>query len=167
MLWLPFYLQDSLGLEPASAAYVSTMFDIGGGIGSPLCGIVADKLCRTWPLWCAMRPVSCAVRCVHCSCIVACATQVLSSCRFVRVSGGRRVFVAAIMSACAAVCIGLFSLLSPSDPLALNAALIFVIGLCIAAPDSVLGGVGVTDACEQAGAPEAVLSSASGLVVCA
>jgi sugar phosphate permease len=47
MLWLPFYLQDSLGLEPASAAYVSTMFDIGGGIGSPLCGIVADKLCRT------------------------------------------------------------------------------------------------------------------------
>ncbi len=47
MLWLPFYLQDNLGLEPASAAYVSTMFDIGGGIGSPLCGIVADKLCRT------------------------------------------------------------------------------------------------------------------------
>ena len=52
MLWLPFYLQDSLGLEPASAAYVSTMFDIGGGIGSPLCGIVADKLCRMWPLCC-------------------------------------------------------------------------------------------------------------------
>ena len=76
-------------------------------------------------------------------------------------------FVAAIMSACAAVCIGLFSLLSPTDPLALNAALIFVIGLCVAAPDSVLGGVGVTDACEQAGVPEAVLSSASGLVVCA
>jgi sugar phosphate permease len=160
MLWLPFYLQDSLGLEPASAAYVSTMFDIGGGIGSPLCGIVADKLCRAWLPWCAMRSVPCAVRCVHCS-----ATQLVSSCRCVRVPGGRRVFVAAIMSACAAVCIGLFSLLSPSDPLALNAALIFIIGLCIAAPDSVLGGVGVTDACEQAGAPEAVLSSASGLVV--
>jgi sugar phosphate permease len=56
MLWLPFYLQDSLGLEPASAAYVSTMFDIGGGIGSPLCGIVADKLCRT----CRLLGTSCA-----------------------------------------------------------------------------------------------------------
>jgi sugar phosphate permease len=75
------------------------------------------------------------------------------------------VFVAAIMCAAAAVCIGLFSLLTPSDPLLLNATLIFVIGLCIAAPDSVLGGVGVTDACEQAGAGEGVLSSASGLVV--
>jgi sugar phosphate permease len=69
------------------------------------------------------------------------------------------------MCAAAAVCIGLFSLLTPSDPLLLNAILIFVIGLCIAAPDSVLGGVGVTDACEQAGAGEGVLSSASGLVV--
>jgi hypothetical protein len=75
------------------------------------------------------------------------------------------VFVAAVMCAAAAVCIGLFSLLTPSDPLLLNATLIFVIGLCIAAPDSVLGGVGVTDACEQAGAGEGVLSSASGLVV--
>ena len=59
MLWLPFYLQDSLGLEPASAAYVSTMFDIGGGIGSPLCGIVADKLCRT----CKLLGTSCATMC--------------------------------------------------------------------------------------------------------
>ncbi len=37
----------SLGLEPGAAAYVSTMFDIGGGVGSPLCGILADKLFRT------------------------------------------------------------------------------------------------------------------------
>ncbi len=34
--------QDTLGMEVAQAAYVSTMFDVGAGIGGPLCGLLAD-----------------------------------------------------------------------------------------------------------------------------
>jgi hypothetical protein len=29
-------------MEVAQAAYVSTMFDVGAGIGGPLCGLLAD-----------------------------------------------------------------------------------------------------------------------------
>jgi hypothetical protein len=45
-----------------------------------------------------------------------------------------------------------------------HAVLVFIIGALIAAPDSVLGGVGVADVCDRSG-NSALLTSASGFVV--
>jgi sugar phosphate permease len=47
MLWLPFYLQQVLSFTTTTAAIVSLAFDLGGGVGSPLCGLLADKMFGT------------------------------------------------------------------------------------------------------------------------
>ena len=44
MFWLPFYLQSRLHLDPATAAYASVLFDVGGAFGNVACGMLSDKL---------------------------------------------------------------------------------------------------------------------------
>ena len=42
-LWLPLYLLEHLGYSKLQAGMFSTVFDIGGIVGSPLLGLVLDK----------------------------------------------------------------------------------------------------------------------------
>eukprot|EP00039_Didymoeca_costata_P019677 m.338498 g.338498 ORF g.338498 m.338498 type:complete len:468 (-) comp18445_c0_seq1:312-1715(-) len=44
MFWLPFYMAQAHGLDAAQAAYMSTLFDIGGIFGSLLCGYLSDTV---------------------------------------------------------------------------------------------------------------------------
>uniref|UniRef100_A0A0G4F1F7 Major facilitator superfamily (MFS) profile domain-containing protein n=1 Tax=Chromera velia CCMP2878 TaxID=1169474 RepID=A0A0G4F1F7_9ALVE len=44
MFWLPYYLSKVLEYDAATAGLMSTLFDIGGALGSVVCGIVADRL---------------------------------------------------------------------------------------------------------------------------
>eukprot|EP00035_Acanthoeca_spectabilis_P014797 m.289300 g.289300 ORF g.289300 m.289300 type:complete len:498 (-) comp16224_c0_seq5:689-2182(-) len=46
MFWLPFYLGEEHGYPEADAAYLSTLFDLGGVVGSLACGYVSDKALR-------------------------------------------------------------------------------------------------------------------------
>ena len=62
MMWLPFYLQDRIHLDAASAAYVAVLFDVGGGVGSPLCGIVADRVFGRFRWMCRAADVDVRVR---------------------------------------------------------------------------------------------------------
>ena len=46
-LWLPLYLNDSLGYSPFTAGLFSTLFDIGGAAGGPILGFLSDKHGKT------------------------------------------------------------------------------------------------------------------------
>ena len=46
LLWLPFYFHDGLGFDKSVAGYLSTTFEIGGLVGTPLIGFISDKLMR-------------------------------------------------------------------------------------------------------------------------
>ena len=43
-------VQDVQSLNVATAAYVSTLFDIGAGVGGPMCGLLADKVFGGCPI---------------------------------------------------------------------------------------------------------------------
>ena len=49
-MWLPLYLLEHLGYSKLQAGLFSTMFDVGGIIGSPLLGTVLDKYYSETPL---------------------------------------------------------------------------------------------------------------------
>eukprot|EP00040_Diaphanoeca_grandis_P025432 m.140898 g.140898 ORF g.140898 m.140898 type:complete len:456 (+) comp30147_c1_seq3:332-1699(+) len=46
MFWLPFYLSKEHGYSTENASYISTMFDIGGILGSLACGYVSDHVLK-------------------------------------------------------------------------------------------------------------------------
>eukprot|EP00037_Helgoeca_nana_P006437 m.59289 g.59289 ORF g.59289 m.59289 type:complete len:510 (-) comp17324_c0_seq1:98-1627(-) len=46
LFWLPFYLGEEHGFIESDAAYLSTLFDVGGVAGSLVCGYVSDKVLR-------------------------------------------------------------------------------------------------------------------------
>jgi len=50
-MWLPLYLLEHLHYTQLQAGMFSTVFDVGGIIGSPLLGVVLDKYYRTRPLY--------------------------------------------------------------------------------------------------------------------
>jgi len=49
-MWLPLYLVETLKYSTFQAGMFSTMFDVGGIVGSPLLGLALDKLCPKNPL---------------------------------------------------------------------------------------------------------------------
>jgi len=49
-LWLPLYLKKVLGYTNLQAGFLSSMFDVGGIIGSPLLGFVLDYFFQNEPL---------------------------------------------------------------------------------------------------------------------
>ncbi|XP_067929281.1 sugar phosphate exchanger 3-like isoform X2 [Watersipora subatra] len=49
-MWMPLYLEKQLGYPSTSAGLFSTMFEIGGVIGSALCGALIDKYSPSRPL---------------------------------------------------------------------------------------------------------------------
>jgi sugar phosphate permease len=53
MFWLPFFLNKEHGYGAAEAAYISTLFDVGGVAGSLSCGYVSDKVFGGRRLLCA------------------------------------------------------------------------------------------------------------------
>ena len=44
LLWLPYYFHEGLGFEKRLSGYISTSFEVGGLIGTPLIGRVMDKM---------------------------------------------------------------------------------------------------------------------------
>ena len=46
-LWLPLYLNDSLGYTSFESGLLSTLFDIGGVAGGPIIGFLSDQDGRT------------------------------------------------------------------------------------------------------------------------
>jgi len=75
---------------------------------------------------------------------------------------GQRVLVSGMMSMATGMFLILYGSVSSADQLT-NAFFLFTIGLCIAGPDSVLGGAATQDVCERAGAADDVLSTACGI----
>ena len=49
-LWLPLYLLEHLGYSKLQAGMFSTVFDIGGIVGSPLLGYLLDKYYTSTPM---------------------------------------------------------------------------------------------------------------------
>ena len=49
-MWLPLYLVDELSYTKMRAGMFSTIFDMGGIVGSPLLGLVLDRTCVGAPL---------------------------------------------------------------------------------------------------------------------
>ena len=120
MFWLPFFLAQEHGFGAAEAAYFSTLFDMGGVIGSLMCGFLSDK-----------------------------------------VFGGQRILVSGLMSLATGFFCIWYGMLTTDSNLA-HALFLFVIGMMIAGPDSVLGGAATQDVCERAGAASE-LSTACGI----
>lgn len=50
-LWLPMYLIDHLGYSKVQAGLLSTVYDIGGILGSPCLGIYLDRVYPQKPLF--------------------------------------------------------------------------------------------------------------------
>jgi len=50
-MWLPLYLLEHLGYSKLQAGVFSTVFDIGGIVGSPLLGLVLERYCPARPLY--------------------------------------------------------------------------------------------------------------------
>merc|ERR1719319_733473 len=50
-MWLPLYLLEHLGYSKLQAGMFSTVFDIGGIVGSPLLGVILDRYFRNSPLY--------------------------------------------------------------------------------------------------------------------
>eukprot|EP00927_Polykrikos_kofoidii_P027554 TRINITY_DN2418_c0_g1_i1.p1 TRINITY_DN2418_c0_g1~~TRINITY_DN2418_c0_g1_i1.p1 ORF type:complete len:476 (-),score=43.56 TRINITY_DN2418_c0_g1_i1:178-1605(-) len=46
LMWLPYYFHGRLGYSSTLSGYISTSFEVGGMIGTPLIGIVSDRLFR-------------------------------------------------------------------------------------------------------------------------
>jgi sugar phosphate permease len=108
------------------------------------------------------RVASCRIPCL----VRACSAgdfpleRVCSNC--VR-TGGRRIVVTAVMCASCALSLFLFSPLAAGG-LTATSVMMFIVGMMIAGPDSVLGGVACTDVCDAAGVGSTVLTTASGVV---
>lgn len=43
LFWLPYYYEHSLGYDSATAGYLSTSFEFGGALGTPLIGYISDQ----------------------------------------------------------------------------------------------------------------------------
>lgn len=120
LFWLPYYLAVELKMSLKSAGILSTIFDIGGAIGSVGCGVIADKYLK-----------------------------------------GKRILI--LLPCCILTGLALlpFDILSRSSPV-LNALVMLIAGLAVAAPDSMLGGACTGDACDAANAKQA-LGTAAGI----
>ena len=49
-MWLPLYLLEQLGYSKLQAGMFSTVYDIGGIVGSMLQGLLLDRFCPDQPL---------------------------------------------------------------------------------------------------------------------
>lgn len=47
LFWLPFYLQETLGIPTSAASYLSISFELGGILGSFVIGWIADRYFKT------------------------------------------------------------------------------------------------------------------------
>jgi len=43
LFWLPYYFESSLHYDPSLSGYLSTSFELGGAVGTPLIGFVSDR----------------------------------------------------------------------------------------------------------------------------
>ena len=57
-LWLPLYLNDSLGYTSFESGLLSTLFDIGGVAGGPIIGFLSDQDGRTLSWICKASLIS-------------------------------------------------------------------------------------------------------------
>ena len=57
-LWLPLYLNDSLGYTSFVSGLLSTLFDIGGVAGGPIIGFLSDQDGRTLSWICKASLIS-------------------------------------------------------------------------------------------------------------
>merc|ERR1712045_460493 len=43
MMWLPYFLSQHVGVGPAAAGVLATVFDLAGALGSVVIGVVVDR----------------------------------------------------------------------------------------------------------------------------
>jgi sugar phosphate permease len=109
LFWLPFYYESSLGYDPSLSGYLSTSFELGGTLGTPLIGYISDQY-----------------------------------------MSGRRDLTAGLFMSGAACSLTACVLLSTWGP-SVNAACMFLTGVLVIGPDSVLSGTIAQDIGQRSG----------------
>jgi len=122
LFWLPFYYESSLHYDPSLSGYLSTSFELGGAIGTPLIGFISDQYMN-----------------------------------------GRRDLTAGIFMSGAAVSLSACIVLSTWGPL-LNAICMFLTGILVIGPDSVLSGTIAQDIGQRSGLGKSAVGSVAGLL---
>jgi len=122
LMWLPFYLVQALGYDAALAGYVSSSFEMGGMVGTPLIGYLSDQYLN------GRRDLAAGV-------------FMLGSCF--------------TLAACVA-----FAEAGPG----MNSLLMFLTGILIIGPDSVLSGTIAQDIGQRSGLGKAAVGTVAGFL---
>jgi len=122
LMWLPYYYEEGLSFDAATAGYISTSFEMGGMIGTPLIGWFSDKHMH------GSRDLTCAVFLL----------------------GGGLMLVACIVAS------HLGALY--------NAMSMFLVGILVIGPDSILSGTIAQDLANASGLGGKAMGTLAGLI---
>ena len=62
IMWLPYYMAAELAYAPGMAAYMSTLYDVGGMVGAVAGGFLSDRVMGGRRVSTSLPAVACAVR---------------------------------------------------------------------------------------------------------